>query len=265
MKIIGIHEEIEKLQSQYSAICRQLQILPKGDLRIRNRGKYYYLYGKKPGDKKEHYIPIDSEDAVGLLNTDYCEKLKAAIEQELQCLERFHDAYHSESKYAVYEELPEPLAGRIERIIVPPEERARLWEQQPFESNPYGFDDSTVLITDKGERVRSKSEYIIARELARMGLPYRYECVYRHGAFRAYPDFTVMDPHTGELFYIEYFGMMDDPLYARRAMEKIAQYQLTPDASHFIYLFESAREPLNIRAVRNLLTQVFGTGGSKGK
>ena len=49
-----------------------------------------------------------------------------------------------------------------------------------FEAEKYiglGFreDDQTEFITNRGERVMSKSEKIIADELDRWGIPYKYE------------------------------------------------------------------------------------------
>ncbi|MBQ9321830.1 MAG: hypothetical protein IJ239_05705, partial [Eubacterium sp.] len=58
-----------------------------------------------------------------------------------------------------------------------------------------GFsEEGPEFYTSKGERVRSKSEVIIADTLARMGVPYRYEFPIRFsGTGTFHPDFTVLN------------------------------------------------------------------------
>lgn len=50
-----------------------------------------------------------------------------------------------------------------------------------------------VILTNRGERVRSKSEKIIADCFFRKGIPYKYECpLYLKGLGIIYPDFTIL-------------------------------------------------------------------------
>ncbi len=109
----------------------------------------------------------------------------------------------------------------------------------------------------KGQRFRSRAELIIADILDYLGLTYRYECEYDAGRRAYYPDFTIMHPRTGELYYLEYFGLMSDPDYCNSAVEKIAAYQRTEDAAHFIYIFESETCPLDSEQVKNVLKRYF--------
>ena len=95
--------------------------------------------------------------------------------------------------------------------------------------NAYDFvfgKDTREYYTIKGERVRSKSEKIIADELFRKGIPYKYECpLYLKGMGTIYPDFTFLSKKTGDEVYWEHFGMMDSPDYARKAVHKIETYE----------------------------------------
>ena len=50
------------------------------------------------------------------------------------------------------------------------------WENKSFEGNPFSFCDSSSYITSKGEKVRSKTECLIADILHNeFAVPYRYE------------------------------------------------------------------------------------------
>ena len=70
-----------------------------------------------------------------------------------------------------------------------------------------GFADTEPeFYTDKGERVRSKSEILIANELNRAGIPYKYEKpIYIMGIGNVYIDFTLLIEETREIKYLENF------------------------------------------------------------
>ena len=49
------------------------------------------------------------------------------------------------------------------------------WSSEPFTGKEM-TGEAPDYETDKGEIVRSKSELIIANTLAKLGIPYKYEC-----------------------------------------------------------------------------------------
>ena len=73
------------------------------------------------------------------------------------------------------------------------------------EYEPKGFrEEDPVIVTDRGERVRSKSEKILADYFYRQGIPYKYECpLYLKGFRQVYPDFTFLSRRTGKEIYWE--------------------------------------------------------------
>ena len=106
-------------------------------------------------------------------------------------------------------------------------ELGQLEEWKAKEYKGLGFrEDMPLILTEKGERVRSKSEKIIADYFYHNGIEYKYECpVYLKGKGFAYPDFTLLSEIIREEIYYEHFGMMDDPAYARKAVKKILDYE----------------------------------------
>ena len=87
-------------------------------------------------------------------------------------------------------------------------------------------DEVPFIVTEKGERVRSKSEKIIADYFYRRGIAYKYEHpLYLKGIGTIYPDFTLLSPITREEIYWEHFGKMDDPIYAKNAIKRIQIYE----------------------------------------
>jgi hypothetical protein len=75
--------------------------------------------------------------------------------------------------------------------------------------------------TDRGEMVRSLGELAIANFLNREGLKYSYERPIRLGRHTIRPDFYLKRYDV----YVEYWGMLDDPIYFRNYKWKVSQYR----------------------------------------
>lgn len=87
------------------------------------------------------------------------------------------------------------------------------------------FEERLVHKTVRGELVRSKSEVIIANALHYHGLEYIYEPELILEGKMKRPDFKVVDDDTGEEWYWEHCGMMDDPKYRKHWEDKKAFYK----------------------------------------
>ena len=108
------------------------------------------------------------------------------------------------------------------------------WESEIFSPMPFE-EDASEIYTKKGERVRSKTERMIANTLYEHGIPYKYECpIIRNGKVISRPDFTVLNVRRRKQYYWEHFGMMDDMNYANGFVKKLATY-----AKNDIYLGEN--------------------------
>ena len=112
--------------------------------------------------------------------------------------------------------------------------------------------------------VRSKSEVIIADILYRnrKDILYKYERpleVIESGRQKLiYPDFTIINKHTGKILYWEHAGRMDDSYYANDFIKKINTYisnnlLLGRDV---IVTYETLNTPLDIKVVKHLVQQV---------
>ncbi len=87
------------------------------------------------------------------------------------------------------------------------------------------YEDRLIHRTVRGDMVRSKSEVAIANALFYHHLEYEYEPeLILEGKIRR-PDFKVTDDDTGEVWYWEHCGMMEDVRYRKKWEEKKALYQ----------------------------------------
>jgi ATP-dependent exoDNAse (exonuclease V) alpha subunit len=87
------------------------------------------------------------------------------------------------------------------------------------------FEENLIHRTNREEMVRSKSEVIIANELAHRKVDYTYEQPLTIAGATKYPDFTIEDAESGRNFYWEHCGMLHVPSYLRRWEAKVVWYK----------------------------------------
>ena len=117
-----------------------------------------------------------------------------------------------------------------------------------------GFDENDAeFYTSKGERVRSKSEILIAEALIRNNIPYRYEYPIHNevGKPIGVPDFNCLNVRQRKDYYWEHLGKLGDMKYANRNVSKLERYTLEGgfDDSQLILTFETNEHPLNTRVI----------------
>lgn len=120
------------------------------------------------------------------------------------------------------------------------------------------YEDRLIHRTARGELVRSKSEVIIANALYYHHLEYVYEPVLALEGVVKRPDFKIIDDDTGETWYWEHCGLMDDPRYKRRWEEKKAFYQKNgiKEGKNLIVTFDKDGA-LDSQKVERIIEEIF--------
>lgn len=145
-----------------------------------------------------------------------------------------------------------------QKLITPIEptyaQKLETWMSQPYEGKSFK-EDAPVLLTNNGVRVRSKSEKILADYFESEGISYKYECPLKLKPYGTiYPDFTFLSKKTGQEIYWEHEGMMDNPEYAKNAVQKIELYEkngLYP-GERLILTFETTANVINTEILKKL-------------
>ena len=250
----------ERLFSAIIHLRASLAKSPAGRLRTALRGNkarfYHVTDPKKPSGT---YIPRHEETlAARLAQKDYDSAALAQLERQLELINQFIIDYNPQAFDDVYANLPNFRQRLVTPARLPDEEYSKRWQALPYKSKPFA-DNTPEYTTAHGERVRSKSEVIIADTLSRMGIPYRYEFPLRlklpqGNAAAFYPDFTCLNLRTRKEFLWEHFGMMDNPDYARNAMDKLDIYESNGIflGKRLIISHETVEKPLNAKTIRNL-------------
>ena len=90
-------------------------------------------------------------------------------------------------------------------------------------------------------------------------IPFRYECELQLGEIFIYPDFTIRHPKTGEIYYWEHFGRMDDSKYNKNVPSKLQLYisnGIIPSIQ-LITTYETIENPLSSEKVESLIREYF--------
>jgi len=166
------------------------------------------------------------------------------------------DGKHSVT--ALYDRLCPARRTLITPVTLTEKQYAEKWQSVIWQGKSFA-EDAPQYFTAKQERVRSKSEVIIADTLARYGVPYRYEfpvSLKKDGnLITVYPDFMCLNLRTRDEFFWEHFGMMDDPDYVQKTVSKVSLYAqngIFPGRGLIISM-ESSSETLNTKDIEKII------------
>jgi hypothetical protein len=113
----------------------------------------------------------------------------------------------------------------------------------------------------KGDLVRSKSEVIVADALFRAGILYEYEKPLDlvEGKPKS-PDFTIEDAESGITYYWEHCGMLGEPGYRKRWLEKKELYLRhgIEEGKNLIVSEDNLDGSINSQRIEELIKKYFG-------
>ncbi len=265
-------EILKAIQRQKIELEKQINAIKKKNIRkaegtlyaYRHRGKdeiQYYISGMptvpRYSRSRKYAIKSDRHIVKELAAREYHDTVVDSLQEEFDQLDQLEKFYLSGGGMDAYRGF-----NYLKRSIVQPyfesdELYRERWENAEFQHKILKETESS-LVTDRGERVRSKSEILIANMLYRMNIPYRYECaLVLSDQYIFYPDFTILDIMKRREVYFEHFGMMDDPKYATDAIKRINIYEKNGIVlgDNLFVDFETRENPLNIKNVEKMLKQ----------
>lgn len=179
------------------------------------------------------------------------------LEERLKVAKKMKEVYGSTDPASVYEDSYHERKSLIVPKYISSESYAERWQQEVYPKKEFA-DGLAEIYTVKGERVRSKSEKIIADTLERMGVPYKYECPLELSEKKIlHPDFTVLNKRIRKEYYWEHLGMIDDADYVKHAMKRIRNmgYHGILPGKNLLITAETKQDPISIRTVNILIKE----------
>lgn len=251
-----LYEEQKRLETIVEKVKSRLIEAPTGTLRMsksHNKLQYYRCCGEK---KSGIYINKNNiEMAKKLAQKTYDEKVLKLAEKRLSQIRKITKDYSENEIDEIYLNERAERQELIEPVELTWEQKIEEWKSREYKDK--GFRDETpIILTERGERVRSKSEKILADYFYRNGIEYKYECpLYLNGIGTVYPDFTFLSQKTGEEIYWEHNGKVDDPAYARNMVKKIQAYENNGiwQGEKLILTYETEQTILNTGKIEQLV------------
>ena len=246
----SIQNEINNLEKQLESARSEIDRLPRGRLRCtKSRGReQFYVDGK--------YISRDKTEIVkGVAQREYLEQTIPVMEKRLKLLYGLRENYASHELENQYNKVCPARKGIIVPIFETVEEKVKHFLEEEYAPGVFEETNNSEFYTEKGERVRSKSELLIAEHLNRYGIPYRYEKPLelkdRCRMVICRPDFTTMNKRTSKLFIYEHLGRMDDTEYVAKNIRKMELYEKNGYilGKNLIITHETSKSPLNMNIV----------------
>lgn len=235
----------------------------------RKNGKTYY-YQQKKNIKTEQwektYIKRKQMSmAKELAQKGYLISVRSELKKQIYLLQNFVKEYNEEGIEEIYNELPEERKILVEPVSVGIKEKIDAWNNENYE--PYlAFPENKIYETEHGEMVRSKSEVIIANVLYQYkdDIEYKYERPLKLKTkdgkdIIVHPDFTIINKHTGKIYYYEHAGRIDEPKYAVDFVKKMNLYSNNNilQGGDLLVTYETYSMPLDINCVKKVVKSIL--------
>ena len=262
--IDNVRSRMSEIETKLSATMAALNNAPPGVLHIQKKqGKYLQRYCRmNSSDKGSIYLTRKQDSlAARLAQKDYDSRVVHELQNEYRVLKQFLADYHPENIDEIFRSLHENRKPLIQPIRLLDEDYVKQWLHVAYEKKEF-TDDAPDFYTARNERVRSKSEIIIADTMYRNNIPYRYEYpLYVDGLGELHPDFLCLNVGTRKAYIWEHFGMMSDIEYANLALRKMEKYALAGffPGVNIIYSFENASHPLSSRIIESNIRNFLST------
>ena len=230
--------------------------------------QFYHL--TDPKDFNGTYIPRAQNQLIKkLAQKDYDLKLIKLLQAQQRALDKLLDLTtaktftetagvtpHTDSSIELlYSKLNRTRQSLISPATLTDDQYIEEWQSITWQGRPFS-PETPDFTTARGERVRSKSEVIIADTLNRLHVPYRYEYPLKLNSGQTFhPDFLCLNVRSRREFIWEHFGMMNDAEYLKKALWKL---QLYNDNDYFlginlIITMESQQSPINTRQLKQII------------
>ena len=247
-----------RLEKKINSLENQLASFPDGKL-VCSRTENRYKWFQSDGHQKT-YIPKKNRALAEKLAT---KKYLSLLREDLLNEKLAIDSYlkHHKSNVGQAEKLlldSSEFQNLLRPYFTPLSQELEEWKNASYEKNqknPEHLKHHSI----SGHLLRSKSEAIIDTILHINKIPYRYECGLHLGEITLFPDFTIKHPQTGQNFYWEHFGLMDDLNYSKNVCSKLQIYTsngIIPSIN-LITTFETKNKPFDPHMAEKIVEEYF--------
>ena len=255
----NLEEKLKEVEHYIAQTEKSLKKVPEGTLVLsKSNGTVQYYHKTEHEQKKGEYISKKNSKLItSLAQKDYDLRFLKDMKEQKSKLCKAIQLLSSINFLKVYDELSETRKQLVDPHVLTDEEYVEQWLNVRYKGKDF-FDGTSTLLTERGEEVRSKSEKILADKFYSSGIPYRYEYpINLRGYGIVYPDFTLLNVRKKKEIYFEHFGMMDNPEYCQKAIQKLEMYAQNGIhiGKNLLVTFETLQKPLDMKIVEQMLKE----------
>lgn len=262
-----IEKELNRLNHYIAQYSSEIEQLPEGKLIVSQNNVHNHIYSKWYVNHTGHkdgttYLSQDNENNYKLAEKLARKKyltciLKESIAQRnalstyLRHLRKAKEGSQKILANSDYRKL-------LKSSFIPQQEELKMWVSEEYIPNPY-HPEGRKFPSPSGHILRSKSETIIDMALSMHKIPFRYESPLQIDQTIYYPDFTIRHPETGQFYYWEHFGLVDQQDYLNGCLQKLRCYirnGIIPTVN-LITTYESNEYPLSPALIEALIQYYF--------
>lgn len=264
---LPLQEQYRQLQQWIRQAESFLKDCPPGSLTIYRKNNRFEYYLQDPSSPRRTYLrKEDHALARQLAQKDYAVKFLSCarkLEKELEKLQEQRLSRSASAMYTpladIYDKLSEPRKQLVKPYVLPDQEFIAAWLTEKYTGGVFRPED-VAFLTERGEKVRSKSEKIIADKYHMLGIPYRYEYpVFLKGLGIVHGDYHLLDIRERTTVIHEHLGMMQKEDYCLKSLTKMEAYAengyiLGVD---ILFTFESTDHPLSPEVLDKIIRDRF--------
>lgn len=256
-------KNLEKQLAYYQYIYKLIKVIDlPGRLDIYkedHKVRYYHVFKDEEHLIKNYLNKDEMEIAKDLAQKSYNKKISNCLSKRIKQFQSILKSYSDKEIDEIYLNLSSERKSLVTPVQNTWDQILENWIKTPFTPSKYPFPPQEIYTKNK-ERVRSKSEKILADLFFDSKIPYKYECPLKlQSGIIVYPDFTFLSPVTGKEIYWEHNGMMDNPSYMANAFNKIKLYEMNGiiRGENLIVTYEASDYGLDLECVYNLITRLL--------
>lgn len=253
----NLQDRYALLSKLIDAITKKLPELPEGRLKIKcNRNKKYYFL--KADNRTEEKMITDKDLIHSLAQKSYLQFVLKAAQSEYQYLGQIIDKYPNDMAEEVYSSLSQDRKELVQPITMSDEDYAKAWLAIDYKHKEIK-EGTPFFTTLNGEKVKSKSEQIIADRFKVKGIPYKYECPLKLNSGTIHPDFTILKLSERKIIYLEHAGKMGEIGYCDKNTKRINNYAMNGIliGDKLFMTFETDKVPFDVRVLDKMIEKCF--------
>ena len=162
------------LESRISFLEKKQSKLPREHIKYVRKGERVQYYLRHPNHTIE-YIKTNQKSLIqNLVNAHYTRLALAKLKKNYKAAKLFLTFHSKKEERDIAESLPLQMQLLNDNLFPCRHQAIKKWQAEPYQRNPY-MPESLMHTSNRGDKLRSKSEVMIADRIENRKIPFKPE------------------------------------------------------------------------------------------